>query len=229
MKVKNLKVKDLKVKNLKRLSNKEIKLLNNRIKNELGILNFGFEKKTELYTGIIVLNKEEMKGLKCYFLNKKIIFFEYDNNDGNEHHNRLIPSLHLIIENNNFFVSLPKVVVDVGAIRFVVNGADIMRPGIRTLEEFEQNSLVIVVDDKEENLIHALGLQEQILDNRITIGVYHFNLQDAQTNPEACLAFLSELTEKNVRLIVDMDGVLINTDYVLSEIVSKKLALLLAK
>ena len=143
-----MKVKDLKVKNLKRLSNKEIKLLNNRIKNELGILNFGFEKKTELYTGIIVLNKEEMKGLKCYFLNKKIIFFEYDNNDGNEHHNRLIPSLHLIIENNNFFVSLPKVVVDVGAIRFVVNGADIMRPGIRTLEEFEQNSLVIVVDEK---------------------------------------------------------------------------------
>ena len=150
-----MKVKDLKVKNLKRLSNREIKLLNNRIKNELGILNFEFEKKTELYTGIIILNKDGMKGLKCYFLNKKIIFFEYNNNDNNnnnngnnKHYNRLIPSLHLIIENNNFFVSLPKVVVDVGAIRFVVNGADIMRPGIRTLEGFEQNSLVIVVDEK---------------------------------------------------------------------------------
>ena len=112
------------------------------------------------------------------------------------------------------------------------NKGDGLRDIILSLAEADQSEeeiLVIVVDDKEENLIHALGLQEQILDNRITIGVYHFNLQDAQTNPEACLAFLSELTEKNVRLIVDMDGVLINTDYVLSEIVSKKLALLLAK
>lgn len=43
----------------------------------------------------------------------------------------------------------PKVVVDMGAVRFVCNGADIMAPGIVRYEgEFGVNDIVVVVDEK---------------------------------------------------------------------------------
>jgi PUA domain protein len=41
---------------------------------------------------------------------------------------------------------LPKVVVDMGAIPFVCNGADIMAPGIVEVDSFQQGSLVVVRD-----------------------------------------------------------------------------------
>ncbi len=44
---------------------------------------------------------------------------------------------------------LPKVVVDMGAVRFVCNGADVMAPGIRRIEANPtKGSLVVVVDEK---------------------------------------------------------------------------------
>ncbi len=44
---------------------------------------------------------------------------------------------------------LPKVVVDMGAVRHVCNGADVMAPGIVRYEgRFEKDSLVLVVDVK---------------------------------------------------------------------------------
>lgn len=55
-----------------------------------------------------------------------------------------VPTLHLILKFPNL---LPTVTVDKGAIRFVVNGADIMRPGITTCQEFEKNSFVVIVDE----------------------------------------------------------------------------------
>lgn len=45
--------------------------------------------------------------------------------------------------------TLPKVVVDMGAISHVANGAHIMRPGVRELKaEFSSGSLVLIVDEK---------------------------------------------------------------------------------
>ncbi len=45
-----------------------------------------------------------------------------------------------------FVDSLADVVVDMGAIRFVCNGADIMAPGITDLSEFNLGDLVVVRD-----------------------------------------------------------------------------------
>ncbi len=46
-----------------------------------------------------------------------------------------------------FLKTLPKVVVDMGAIRHVCNGADVMAPGIVRIEgEFTKGTLVLVVD-----------------------------------------------------------------------------------
>lgn len=70
------------------------------------------------------------------FINNKPLFFY--------HENKLIPSLKILLEGASI---LPKVVVDKGAIKFVVNGADIMRPGIVRCDEFTNNSIVVIIDE----------------------------------------------------------------------------------
>jgi PUA domain protein len=53
--------------------------------------------------------------------------------------------------------SLPKAVVDMGAVGHVCNGADIMAPGIVRFEgEFSQGSLIVIVDLKHRKPL-ALG------------------------------------------------------------------------
>lgn len=42
--------------------------------------------------------------------------------------------------------ALPKVVVDMGAIRFVCNGADVMAPGITEMGDFAVGDLVVIRD-----------------------------------------------------------------------------------
>ena len=41
---------------------------------------------------------------------------------------------------------LPKVVVDMGAVRFVCNGADVMAPGITEMGDFNKGDLVVIRD-----------------------------------------------------------------------------------
>lgn len=56
--------------------------------------------------------------------------------------------------------SLPRVVVDMGAVAHVANGADIMRPGIRDIpSNFAKGDLLVVLDEKYGKPL-ALGLAE---------------------------------------------------------------------
>jgi PUA domain protein len=58
---------------------------------------------------------------------------------------RIYPTL----TSKEFFLMLPKVVVDMGAIPYVCKGADVMAPGIRSFDgEFEKSDLVFIVDEK---------------------------------------------------------------------------------
>lgn len=53
--------------------------------------------------------------------------------------------------------SLPKVVVDMGAVAHVANGANVMRPGIKEVRnDFEKGGLLLIVDEKFGKSI-ALG------------------------------------------------------------------------
>jgi len=55
---------------------------------------------------------------------------------------------------------LPRVVVDMGAVAHIANGADIMRPGIKEVRgDFTKAHLVVVVDEKYGKPI-ALGITE---------------------------------------------------------------------
>ncbi|MCK4424321.1 RNA-binding protein, partial [Candidatus Bathyarchaeota archaeon] len=58
---------------------------------------------------------------------------------------------------NEFFALAPKVVVDMGAVPHVCNGADVMAPGIIRFEgEFKDGDLVFVVDERHGKLL-AVG------------------------------------------------------------------------
>jgi len=68
----------------------------------------------------------------------------------------ILPSLKF----EKLLMSLPHVAVDMGAVAHVVNGADVMRPGIKAVEsDFGKGELVVIVDEKYRKPI-ALGFSE---------------------------------------------------------------------
>lgn len=70
---------------------------------------------------------------------------------------RLLPSLKYDV----VLGTLPKIVVDMGAVPHVANGAHIMRPGIRQIEgQFDKDDLVAICDEKYRKII-ALGIAEE--------------------------------------------------------------------
>jgi len=65
-----------------------------------------------------------------------------------------IPVLTLLL---NRQVDLKKIVVDKGAIRYVANGADIMRPGITHIEpSIKKGDIVVIVDENHDRAL-AIG------------------------------------------------------------------------
>ncbi|MGA2783444.1 MAG: PUA domain-containing protein [Candidatus Bathyarchaeia archaeon] len=56
--------------------------------------------------------------------------------------------------------TFPKVIVDMGAVPHIANGAQIMRPGVRSIEgQFAKDELVVILDEKYRKTI-ALGISE---------------------------------------------------------------------
>jgi PUA domain protein len=65
-----------------------------------------------------------------------------------------IPVLTLLL---NKKISLKKIVVDMGAIRFVTNGADVMRPGITKIDpKIRKGEIVEIVDETHDRSL-AIG------------------------------------------------------------------------
>lgn len=87
------------------------------------------------------------------------------------------PSLKLLLSKK---ISLPEVVVDKGAIRFVVKGADIMRPGIVEVNDFEKNSFVVIVDETMRKplavgkAIHSSEDMREQKEGKSVISLHHF-------------------------------------------------------
>jgi PUA-domain protein len=72
-----------------------------------------------------------------YLVNGKPLFFKVGE--------KFLPTLLF----QDFTLQAPKIVVDMGAVPYVCNGADIMAPGIVRVEgEFKEGDLVLVVDEK---------------------------------------------------------------------------------
>ena len=83
----------------------------------------------------VVLVEDENK--KFITVNKEPYFFYYED--------KMVPTLKLLQTKD----LLKKITVDMGAIKFVVNGADVMRPGITKIQEsIEKNDFIVIVDDE---------------------------------------------------------------------------------
>ena len=87
-----------------------------------------------------------------YLVNNKPLVFKIEE--------RLLPTLLF----QDFISRTPKIVVDMGAIPFVCNGADVMAPGIVRVEgEFVMGDLVLIVDEKHGK---PLALGESLHDSK---------------------------------------------------------------
>ena len=110
-----------KIKNLHRLKQKEIRSLQQE-------LNDRFQMNIPLFDSNVETGKQEDN--EFVYIDKKPCFFRYDND-----------LFFTIIGLMQFKPSKGNVVVDMGAIQFVTNGADVMAPGIVNADE------CILVDD----------------------------------------------------------------------------------
>ena len=70
---------------------------------------------------------------------------------------RYIPCLTLLI-NPDVTFSMKSVTVDKGAIRFVANGADIMRPGITVIDETIQKDDIVKIQEETHGRALAVGM-----------------------------------------------------------------------
>ncbi|MBN2422684.1 DUF1947 domain-containing protein [Candidatus Woesearchaeota archaeon] len=117
------------------LKNKEIRELITKIEDEFGI-NDLLNKR----------DKVELVDDKYILVNNKPLFFY--------HENKLVPLLKLILKNN----LLKKITVDMGAVKFVVKGADIMRPGIVEVDDEIKKGQIISIIDQNNKKPLAIGI-----------------------------------------------------------------------
>ncbi|MHA2379503.1 MAG: RNA-binding protein [Candidatus Thorarchaeota archaeon] len=103
-----------------------------RIERDLGTRAAGFDPKARLEEGVLD------EGTHILLYEGEILFFEEEG--------RLIPTLHALLDG---ILTVPTVTVDMGAVRFVANGADIMRPGVTKVDDgIVEGSVVAVVDER---------------------------------------------------------------------------------
>lgn len=111
----------------KQLSKSDVEKINLEIEQQLGIKDF-FEKKDQL-----MLAEADHK---LFVLKDNAPCFFYKEG-------KIIPTLKLLLQRP----FLKQVVVDMGAVKFVSSGADVMRPGITEFDpSIKKEELVVVVD-----------------------------------------------------------------------------------
>ncbi|MBD3318992.1 DUF1947 domain-containing protein [Candidatus Woesearchaeota archaeon] len=119
----------------KRLSKSDIKDLNSTLENEFGLESF-YSKKD-------IVELED----STYILKNGQLHFFY-------HEQRLFPSLKLLLKQE----FLKRIIVDMGAVRFVANGADIMRPGVTQADEdIKEDECVVIIEETHHKPL-AVGI-----------------------------------------------------------------------
>lgn len=87
-----------------------------------------------------------------------------------------LPTLQVI---RTFPDLLPHITVDAGAVKFMINGADLFRPGITTFDAFKKNDFIIIINEQGsalaigKALIHSNEMPDT---GKVTKAIHH--LQD---------------------------------------------------
>jgi PUA domain protein len=131
---------DFKIKNRYRLKGKDIKKFIEELKNEFE--EPFFDEKSTVETG-------DFEDKKIVFVNGEPCFIY--------HNNRLIITL---LGVNKFQPKTKYVVVDMGAVRFVTNGADVMAPGIIDSDKnINEGDQVWICDERNKKPL-AIGIAQ---------------------------------------------------------------------
>ncbi|KXH76646.1 MAG: hypothetical protein AM326_06910 [Candidatus Thorarchaeota archaeon SMTZ-45] len=136
-----------------------------KIEKELGSSIKGLDAKSQLEAGILD------DGSRILLLKGEIIFFQ--------HEGRMFPALRALL---NGLVDVPRVTVDMGAVKFVVNGADIMRPGITEVDaRVKENGIVMIVDENHGKPL-AVGISKMSAEDlraatsgKVIKSIHHIN------------------------------------------------------
>lgn len=83
---------------------------------------------------------------KILFVNNEPSFFYYEQ--------KILPTL-TTLQKHAF---LKKIIIDIGAVPFIVNGADVMRPGIVAIEECILNGEAVMIIDEKNKKPLAVGI-----------------------------------------------------------------------
>ena len=94
----------------------------------------------------------KIKNLKFHYLEEDIIIITGTNLKAIKNEETYIPFLTEI----DVLKKFPYVMVDMGAVKFMCNGANVMRPGITKYSEFEKDQLVCVVEESQNKFL-AVG------------------------------------------------------------------------
>ena len=114
-----------------------------KIEQEIGASIKGIDVKAHLEGGVLD------DGSRVLLLDGEIVFFQ--------HEGRMFPALRALL---NGLIDVPRITVDMGAVKFVVNGADIMRPGITQVDaRVKENGIVVVVDENHGKAL-AVGISK---------------------------------------------------------------------
>lgn len=110
----------------KNLSKSEIKELNEKISR----FNISFDKKDT----VVYIKEDDIEG---YVINGQLRLILKEG--------IVFPSLRYIL--SDVSVTIPSVYIDIPAVKFIANGADVMRPGIKAIDDFSDDSIVVVRDE----------------------------------------------------------------------------------
>jgi len=119
-------------------------LRSKELNKELEVLGYAIEVSKK---DLVELLDEE--NFKLILVNKQPWFFYYGE--------KLVPTLRLLQQKPDL---LKKIVVDMGAVKFMVSGADVMLPGIKEIpEELKKDEFVVIVDQNNQKPL-AVGIAQ---------------------------------------------------------------------
>lgn len=83
---------------------------------------------------------------KIIIINKISSFFYYED--------KVVPTLKLLKSHS----LLKSVIIDIGAVKFIVNGADLMRPGIKEINQEIKKGDFVSIQDENNKISIAVGI-----------------------------------------------------------------------
>lgn len=100
---------------------------------------------SQIFANRVYVERVETDFAEIFILNGRPMLFKVEE--------KLLPTLAF----NELFASTPRVIVDMGAVPYVCNGANVMAPGIVEFQgDFGKGDLVLIVDEKHGKAI-AIG------------------------------------------------------------------------